>query len=494
MTVDRSALEWAAPRAAAQPRWHVAVPWRLLTVGLLGADVLAVCTAFALAYLIRFKAGVPFLETPPHELVFYQMVTLWAAPVWLTIFAFYGLYDRQRLFVGFQEYTRIIHASTVGLLFVICMSFVERTLIISRGWLVMTWVFSFVLTCGCRFVLRRVVRQLRRHGHLTSRALVVGTNEEGRALAEQLSGDHGSGTHVLGFVDSTGAEETTIGGLPVLGGLSALRQIVHEEGVAEIVVAPTALSRDELLDLYRLFGHDGGVELRFSSGLFEILTTGIQVKETSCVPLVTPQRVRITGLDAALKLGLDYAVALGALVVLSPLLAVLAVLVRLDSPGPVLHRRRVVGRSGKAFDAFKFRTMVVNADEVLANDPELRRAFESGFKLKTDPRVTRLGRFLRRTSLDELPQLLNVVRGEMSLVGPRMIVPAELGRYGKWGTNLLTVKPGITGPWQVRGRSDIAYEERIRLSMHYIRNYSIWQDLEILLRTIPAILQGTGAY
>src|SRR5260221_13976069 len=138
--------------------------------------------------------------------------------------------------------------------------------------------------------------------------------------------------------------------------------------------------------------------------------------------------------------------------------------------------------------------MVVNSAQVLAADGELRASFEKGYKLKDDPRVTRIGRVLRRMSVDELPQLVNVLRGEMSLVGPRMIAPDEVIRYGKWQYNLLTVKPGITGPWQVRGRSDIPYDDRVRLSMHYIRNYTLWLDLEILLRTVPAVLQARGAY
>jgi lipopolysaccharide/colanic/teichoic acid biosynthesis glycosyltransferase len=138
--------------------------------------------------------------------------------------------------------------------------------------------------------------------------------------------------------------------------------------------------------------------------------------------------------------------------------------------------------------------MVSDADAVMAANPELSQQFEAAFKLRSDPRVTRLGRFLRRTSLDELPQLLNILRGEMSLVGPRMIAPEEASRYGKWQLNLLTVKPGITGPWQVRGRSDLPYEQRIQLSMHYVRNYSIWLDLAILFRTAGVLVRRTGAY
>ncbi|HZR01046.1 MAG TPA: sugar transferase [Chloroflexota bacterium] len=499
MTVDQRVLTYASPLARPTPAgraWRVRLPGRLLTLCLVVLDGSAILGAFALAYIVRFKMGIPVLAIPPHDLAFYSWVTYWAVPVWLVVFALYGTYDRRRLFAGFEEYVRVVHACTAGVIAVVVMSFLYNTSLISRGWLLLTWVLALLGVGGSRFVVRRVVRSLRARGVLTTRTLIVGTNEEGLALAEQFSADPGSGIRVVGVVaaGSESAMSPTDASPPVLGGLTDLRQIVDDWQVSEVVVAPTALTRGQLLELYRTLGQDDAVELRFSSGLFEILTTGIRVHEAGNVPLVTPQRVRITGLDAAIKSVLDYTVALAALLLLSPLLCVVALLIKCDSPGPVFHRRRVLGRSGRPFDAFKFRTMVVNADEVLARDAKLRAAFEGGFKLKDDPRVTRVGRWLRRLSIDELPQLINVVRGEMSLVGPRMIVPDEAARYGKWQLNLLTVKPGITGPWQVRGRSDIRYEDRIRLSMDYIRNYSIWLDLEILLRTVPAILQGTGAY
>ncbi|MCS7260864.1 MAG: sugar transferase, partial [Anaerolineae bacterium] len=158
------------------------------------------------------------------------------------------------------------------------------------------------------------------------------------------------------------------------------------------------------------------------------------------------------------------------------------------------YRRRVLGVGGREFDAFKFRTMYVNGDEILKQHPEAAEALRNHHKCAWDPRVTRLGRILRRTSLDELPQLFNVLLRQMSLVGPRMISPAELEKYGKWGMNLLTIPPGITGLWQVSGRADLSYEERVRLDMSYIRNYTIWLDLQILWRTIPAVLQCRGAY
>jgi lipopolysaccharide/colanic/teichoic acid biosynthesis glycosyltransferase len=153
-----------------------------------------------------------------------------------------------------------------------------------------------------------------------------------------------------------------------------------------------------------------------------------------------------------------------------------------------------MGVNGRQFNAFKFRTMYVNGDEILEQFPELKDELQKTHKLKEDPRVTRVGSLLRKTSLDELPQLFNVLRNEMALVGPRMISPAEMEMYKKYGINLLTVRPGITGLWQVSGRSDVSYEQRVRLDMHYIRNYSLWLDLQILFQTIPAVLKHRGAY
>jgi lipopolysaccharide/colanic/teichoic acid biosynthesis glycosyltransferase len=171
---------------------------------------------------------------------------------------------------------------------------------------------------------------------------------------------------------------------------------------------------------------------------------------------------------------------------------------KLTDPGPVIYRRRVVGVGGKEFDAFKFRTMVVNSNEVLREllerDPHAREEYERYYKLKRDPRITRIGNFLRKTSIDELPQLFNVLKGEMSIVGPRMITMEEVEKYGRWGLNLHTVKPGITGLWQTSGRSELTYEERVRLDMRYIRNYSIWVDIQIMVQTIPAVLMSKGAY
>jgi lipopolysaccharide/colanic/teichoic acid biosynthesis glycosyltransferase len=194
------------------------------------------------------------------------------------------------------------------------------------------------------------------------------------------------------------------------------------------------------------------------------------------------------------KEALDRLLAIALLIALSPLLAMVALVVAATSPGPVLHRRRVLGRYGVEFDAFKFRTMVADADAILHAQPALRQEFTANMKLRDDPRLTPFGAVLRRLSLDELPQLLNVARGEMSLVGPRMIIADEMAKFGDLAGMRLAVKPGITGLWQVSGRQELPYEDRIRLDLHYIEHWSLWLDLAILARTIPAVLSMRGAY
>lgn len=197
---------------------------------------------------------------------------------------------------------------------------------------------------------------------------------------------------------------------------------------------------------------------------------------------------------AWLKSLVDYALVIPALLVLWPLFLGLALAVKFDSPGPIIYRRRVLGRDGRVFDAFKFRTMYVNGDDILAQHPVLKAELDRNYKLKDDPRVTKVGKLLRKFSLDELPQLFNVLFQDMSLIGPRIIAPEEIEKYGAYGPDLLAVMPGITGLWQVSGRSNTSYDDRVKLDMQYIHNWSVLLDIKILFRTFPAVMKGEGAY
>jgi exopolysaccharide biosynthesis polyprenyl glycosylphosphotransferase len=368
--------------------------------------------------------------------------------------------------------------------------------IFARGWLLLAWAFVFLFTSIGRFVLRRIVYSLREHGYYLSPAIIIGANEEGVSLAEQLISWKSSGLHVLGFVDAKEVPGTRIyRHLHSLGKVDQLDTIIKQYGIEEVILATSAFSsRDNMLDIFKTYGVASGVSVRMSSGLYEIITTGLTVKEFAFVPLVGVNQLRLTGFDKFMKLALDYAIAIPGVIAVAPIMLIIGLLVKLDSPGPALHRRRVLGVNGKQFDAFKFRTMHVNGDEILAKSPELVKELKENGKLKDDPRVTKIGQWLRKVSLDELPQLFNVLRGEMSLVGPRMITEEELDKYDQWDINLLTVRPGLTGLWQVSGRSDVSYEQRVRYDMYYIRNWSIWLDLQLLFLTLAGVIKRRGAY
>jgi exopolysaccharide biosynthesis polyprenyl glycosylphosphotransferase len=473
---------------------------RAFIVLLAVCDFLMVGAAFLIAYNLRFiLPTAEWFDPTGTDITFYSTIVYVLIPIWLILFYLFHLYDPAVLFGGHQEYTSAFNACTVGMMLVIVASYLDPTLLVARGWLLISWVLTVALVFIERFSLRRVVYALRRRGHFLEMAYVVGANSEGIAIAEQLISSPVAGVNIIGFLDDNiRPGEEVLPGVLVHGSTTRAQTLVRRFGVERLIVATSGVQREKLLDLFRSFVNNDEVSMWMSSGMYEILTTGVKVQDVGSVPMVSVNRVRLTGINVFMKAVLDYVGATLGLIALSPLFAAIYIAMKLTDPGPVFYRRRVVGVGGKEFDAFKFRTMVVNSQQVLeeylASNPEARAEYEQYYKLKDDPRVTRIGRFLRKTSIDELPQLVNVLRREMSLVGPRMITMAEVEKYGKWGLNLQTVKPGITGLWQVSGRSDITYEERVRLDMRYIRNYSIWLDIQILVQTIPSVLFSKGAY
>lgn len=471
--------------------------WNWLKVGMVLLDLITITAGFVVAYIIRFQMNIPFFYSGEENLPlsFYIRLGVVLIPLWILIYAFAGLYSRQNILGGTREYALLFNATTIGMIMVILANFLVPQFILARGWLLLTWIFAFFLASSGRFFLRRLVYALRAQGLFVTQALIIGANEESRLLAEQFNNQRASGLHVVGFVAGNVPAGTEVfNHTCVLGGLDQLLSLSRDRNVEEIIVTSSAVSSDDIIQIFKLYGIAEGVNLHLSSGLYEIITTGLQIHEVAAVPLVKVNKIRLTGIDQVLKTLVDYGLSIFALLVVIPLSVIFGILIKIDSKGPVFHRRRVMGMNGRSFDAFKFRTMVINGDEILEAHPELKEELAREHKLKVDPRITRVGRLLRKTSLDELPQVFNVLRGEMSLVGPRMISPEEMEKYQQLGMNLLTVKPGITGLWQVSGRSDVSYEQRVRIDMSYIRNWSIWLDVQIILRTIPAILSHRGAY
>ena len=470
--------------------------WRLYYLTLVVADVIMIAVAFRLAYLVRFELSIPFfqLEVTP-DLIYYQTLVLILLPMWVLIFAAAGLYSRENLLGGTREYSLIFNSVTFGIVLVILILFLVPNFVLARGWLILAWLMTFLTVGSSRFLMRRAVYLLRSKGYFLAPTLIIGANQEGRLIADQLTSSPASGLQLLGFIDDRFAPGTTLfQNLCVLGSLDHITNLIKTYKVEEVIIATSAVSRDDMVSLFRRYGISRHVNLRLSSGLFEIITTGLQVKELAYVPLVSVNKVRLTGADQVMKTILDYSLTIPGLIFITPILILISLAIKLDSPGPVMHRRRVMGVNGKEFDAFKFRTMYTNGDEILASHPELQAQLAQDHKLKYDPRITRIGAILRKFSLDELPQLFNILRGEMSLVGPRMFAPDEMEKYQQWGINLLTVRPGLTGLWQVSGRSNLNYENRVRLDMYYIRNWTIWLDLQLLWQTIPAVIKGEGAY
>lgn len=471
--------------------------WLGYKVLLVLVDILMTNLAFRMAYYIRFETNLGiFEENVIVSFDYYRTLVLLSSFLWLLIFWINGLYSEQNLLGGTREYDKIFRSSTMGFLLIVVAGFLQPGLIIARGWLLMAWVLTWISASVGRFVLRRLVYALRRLGFFLTPAVIVGANQEGRWLAEQLLSWETSGLHLVGFVDKKEPAATPLfHDLVCLGSVDELGEIIKRYQIGEVILASSAIStRDYLLDIFKQYGVSDTVNIRMSSGLYEVISTGLTVNEFAYVPLVYVNKVRLTGSDNFLKLVLDYLITITGLILISPLLLVIALMIKFSSPGPILHKRRVMGINGKQFYALKFRTMVVNGDEVLDAHPALKEELARNHKLKDDPRVTKIGAFLRKFSLDELPQLFNVLNREMSLVGPRMIAPEEMAMYKQFDMNLLTVHPGITGLWQVSGRSDISYDERVRLDMYYIRNWSIWLDLQLLFQTIPAVLKSRGAY
>jgi exopolysaccharide biosynthesis polyprenyl glycosylphosphotransferase len=473
------------------------IQWALYIISLIISDASMTYLALRLAFYFRFDLLVQYFDPDAISSFEKYRLLIYTLPfLWLVIFAFSGLYTKDFLLGGTHEYSKVFNSASAGFLIIVIAGFLEPGFIIARGWLLITWGSIFLFVAIARFLLRRGVYALRKRGFFLTPAVIVGANQEGRWLAEQLLHWETSGLHLVGFVDNKAPETFPLfHDLVSLGSVDQLGKIIEQYDIGEVILASSAFStRDYLLEIFRRYGVADKVNIRMSSGLYEILTTSLTVNEFAYVPLVYVNKVRLTGTDNVVKLVLDYVLAVASLIVLSPLLLLISILIKLDSQGPIFHKRLVMGLNGKQFYALKFRTMVTNGDEILDKYPKLKEELTENHKLKNDPRISRIGAFLRKYSLDELPQLINVLKRDMSLVGPRMISPEEVSMYKQFDMNLLTVLPGITGLWQVSGRSDISYDDRVRLDMYYIRNWSLWLDLQLLYQTLPAVLKSRGAY
>lgn len=452
-------------------------------------DGCTIAAAFSLAYLLRFYWEIiPALDEPPVGPYFTVLTPL--VPAWILIFAAYGLY-RDRVQSQLDEALRITSAVAVGMMGLLAASFFYRQFSYSRLWILYAWVLSTILLLIVRLVMRAAHRVLRMRGVDVRRVIIVGAGQEGRTVVDVLRRRPELGQRPVAFLDPD--QRTDVDGLPVAGRPDAVLQAVRRLGAHHVIIALPPDAREVAMRVAAIC-QEAGVPFAIVPDLYTLVTAGAEVEIVERLPLITPRANPVGGWGRRVKDAFDIIGALFGLFITVPVLAVISLLITLDSPGPVLFGHVRIGRAGVPFLAWKFRTMRQGADMQLSSDAQLRARYEQSFKLLEDPRVTRVGRWLRRTSLDELPQLINVLKGEMSLVGPRPIVEDELRKYGAWERRLLCVKPGLTGLWQVLRHDEPNYSQRVRLDMYYIDHWSVGLDVKILLNTLPSMIAGRGAY
>ena len=428
-----------------------------------------------------------------HELTSYWR--LWPVlGVFISAYGLFGMYPGVVPSVV-QEIRRMTEATTI-------VYFVLGALTVLFGMaetysptvFVLAWIMSLLSVPLARSLLRHRFSQKTWWGYPV---LVFGSREPGRTLVRTLQQQPELGFKPAAVLDNDVVDYEHIGGVPVLRGWDRAPVIARELGISRAIVAVPGIAQEHLLDLIDSHASDFS-HLMIMPDLRGVGSLGAEARDF-CRELTLEVRkdLLLPGPRLAKRL-IDVVLSLALGIVTLPLVLLIVILIKLESRGPVFYRHTRIGRGQTKIEVWKFRSMVMNGDQVLlqylAQHPELALEWERNQKLKDDPRVTRIGKFLRRTSLDELPQLWNVLKGEMSLVGPRPIIQEEVARYGDRFSLYTQVYPGLTGLWQVSGRNDTSYDERVRLDTYYVRNWSLWLDIYLLARTAGVVLAGRGAY
>jgi exopolysaccharide biosynthesis polyprenyl glycosylphosphotransferase len=466
----------------------------LVRRALMWADLLGLSLAFALSELL-FSGGpsnLSRLGTTMEFVLFF--VTL---PAWVVVARLYGLYDRDESRANHtttDDIVGVFHLVTIGAWLLMAAVFVTHLATPAFTKVVTFWAIAVPLVTLSRAGARGLCR-----GRLSylQNTIVVGAGDVGQLVARKILQHPEYGINLVGFVDDQPKEPTPgLEHLTIVGSPERLEAIVRELDVERVIVAFSNDSYERTVDLVRSL-YTLEVQIDIVPRLFDLVSPSTEIHTLEGIPLLGIPPLHLLRSSRLLKRMMDVVLAVAGLVLLAPVFGGIAALIKLDSPGPVFFRQLRMGSGGKRFWIFKFRTMVVDAEQRKAAVQHLNKHGQPGsdprmFKIPHDPRVTRVGRFLRRYSLDELPQLINVVKGEMSLVGPRPLILDEDRHVGDWARNRLDLRPGMTGLWQVLGRSDIPFDEMVKLDYLYVTTWSLWQDFRLLFRTIPLVVQARG--
>ena len=471
----------ASPHARSVAVWTSAYLRQLVVV-----DICCGLSAGLLAYDARFGGN----ETGSAA---YLWLGLALPVLWLASLALAGAYDTRFFGVGTEEFRRVVNSGVCLTAAVAILAYATKT-DVARGYVVVALPSATVLDLLVRYRLRKRLHRFRAQGSCMRRVVLVGHPDVIAELAAALRRDTHHGLSVVAACVLGPECPDEIDKIPVIGGLGNVIDVVQRMQADTVaVLACPEMSGARLRDLAWAL-EKSGTDLCVAPALLDVAGPRTTIRPTAGLPLLHMDHPEFSGVRQLIKTAFDRMVAVSALALLLPLLIVIAVAIRLSDSGPALFRQVRVGKNGKLFTLYKFRTMVVGAEQRQAELLSLNESDGLLFKLRKDPRVTRMGRWLRRHSLDELPQLINVLIGDMSLVGPRPALPDETTSYAEHVRRRLAVKPGITGLWQVNGRSDLPWDEAVRLDVRYVENWSFVLDLQILWKTWSAVAHGDGAY
>ena len=477
---------------------------RILAVCIFLLDLLLVATAFLCAFSLR-SSLLPYLAPqafPSHlyPLSAYLPLLPLALLLWGSLLLLSGRYRSHRTVPLVDEAWAVLRVCTTGTVLFTLILYVGRIdeqLLgddrISRFWVLLFGIFSCLCLLSEKIALRLTSRYVRAHGFNYRTVLIVGTNPTATEIAESIHGHRFWGYRILGYVASGhDPDEPWMDRYPILGDIDDIPRIVEANVVDDVIFAVHRRELDRLEDLF-LSLQEQGIRTRFAMNLFPHTRARVDIEELDGMPLLSFATTPTSQLQLMAKRALDVALASVILVLSLPVVGTIALLIKMTSGGKVLFRQTRCGLNGRFFTLYKFRTMVEGAEERRRELLHLNEMNGPVFKLRSDPRVTWFGRFLRKFSLDELPQFWNVVRGDMSLVGPRPPIPEEVARYQRWQRRRLAMKPGLTCLWQISGRNNVDFDRWIQLDLEYIDSWSPLLDLKILLKTIPVVLSGRGA-
>jgi exopolysaccharide biosynthesis polyprenyl glycosylphosphotransferase len=462
-------------------------------------DLLVMVFAFGLATLaVQYQtSGIPLTELIEMRIKvqnFALFIGLLLA--WHLVFSLFGLYHSRRFSSRGEEVRDVVKATTLGTLAILAAAFLVPISLINTVFLSVFWAVSTLTTILSRLALRFVLVKLRLQGRNLHHMLIVGTNPRALKFARNIEAKPELGYRILGFVDDDYGKNGVFknSGYPLVAGFNEFPSYLREHVVDEVCIHLPLKSRYDQASRIVAQCQEQGVIVRFLSNIFNVKAGQSEAGHFDEAAVITLSTGAMQGLPVLLKRALDFSLSLIFLIILSPLFLVAAALIKLTSPGPVFFIHDRVGLNKRRFPLVKFRTMIPNAEEKMAELEERNEVSGPVFKIKNDPRITKIGKFLRKTSIDELPQLWNVLKGDMSIVGPRPLPVRDYNGFDEdWHRRRFSVRPGITCLWQINGRSNVSFDKWMELDMEYIDKWSLGLDLMILLKTVPAVFKGSGA-